>query len=429
MPRRDLNEHELTPTEISGRAPTPTRAPIGDAGLSRRAFGSKLAGAGGVAAGAALLLLDNAAASTLDPKIKNVKDAPFNATGDGVADDTAAFQAALNDIPASGGVLFVPPGTYRLTAPLSLSTRPVTIEGCSFGISVLLWTAGAEGLVIQQSDAAHTTNVRNLTFLQQQADVGTALRITYANTLGRTQKRCLIENIEIKGKEPENQGWRKGIVLEQCINASLREVQITGRGGLPIGGRMHTGIEYIGGSDASQQPVEFHVNDTVIFFCDNGIKVSGFVEGVYIDQSTMVSCVTGLHFAGIGVRPLVFLRGSHIDYIHNGVNLQNCAQSVISNCLFYADPNAVDNSLGIALSPTTLDVIVHSNIMKNLSGRPANGIVLQDAHRCLIFMNNVEGFTTSVWFQNQTSGCWGYDNYIFNTFTFYLNQGSGNSTR
>ena len=50
-----------------------------------------------------------ALARTVDSKLKDVvsvKD--FGAVGDGVADDTAAIQAAINSIPGSGGTVFFP---------------------------------------------------------------------------------------------------------------------------------------------------------------------------------------------------------------------------------------------------------------------------------------------------------------------------------
>jgi hypothetical protein len=43
----------------------------------------------------------------------NVKD--FGAVGDGVADDTAAIQAAVTASPASGGTVFFPAGTYKFS--------------------------------------------------------------------------------------------------------------------------------------------------------------------------------------------------------------------------------------------------------------------------------------------------------------------------
>ena len=50
----------------------------------------------------------------------------FGAMGNGVTDDTAAFQAAINALPASGGVIVVPSGTYLIDATKSINMRPNT---------------------------------------------------------------------------------------------------------------------------------------------------------------------------------------------------------------------------------------------------------------------------------------------------------------
>lgn len=67
-----------------------------------------------------------------------VTDAFYNAEGDGVTDDTAAFQAALADADANGGgIVFVPGGTYRLNGTLTIPSG-VELRGvfdCPHGTS------------------------------------------------------------------------------------------------------------------------------------------------------------------------------------------------------------------------------------------------------------------------------------------------------
>ena len=69
----------------------------------------------------------NAANSNL--KIYNVID--YGAVGDGVTDDTAAFTAAMADVNTTGGVLWIPQGSYVLNAPITITHHGVHIMGAS----------------------------------------------------------------------------------------------------------------------------------------------------------------------------------------------------------------------------------------------------------------------------------------------------------
>lgn len=55
------------------------------------------------------------AITRLDLGYHNVKSSTYGATGDDVADDTPAIQAACTAAGAAGGVVYFPPGTYRHT--------------------------------------------------------------------------------------------------------------------------------------------------------------------------------------------------------------------------------------------------------------------------------------------------------------------------
>ena len=56
----------------------------------------------------------------------SVKD--FGAVGDGVADDTTAINAALASL-TSGGIVFMPAGTYKTTGSIIIGNNAVTLKG------------------------------------------------------------------------------------------------------------------------------------------------------------------------------------------------------------------------------------------------------------------------------------------------------------
>jgi hypothetical protein len=89
----------------------------------------------------------------------NVKSPVYGATGDGVTSDQTAVAAALAAaVAAGGGVLYFPPGTYRLTAALSWDNR-VSILGVGGGQSVITMDAAATAINFASPGTAQNPSV------------------------------------------------------------------------------------------------------------------------------------------------------------------------------------------------------------------------------------------------------------------------------
>lgn len=74
----------------------------------------------------------------------NVKD--HGALGDGSTDDTSAITAAIAALPAAGGVLYFPPGTYKTSGGFTIST-PCLVMGAGGGGGKTLNYDGGGGTV------------------------------------------------------------------------------------------------------------------------------------------------------------------------------------------------------------------------------------------------------------------------------------------
>lgn len=91
--------------------------------------------------------------------IFNVKDPQYGAKGDGVTDDTAAIQAAINAAAAAGGgIVFFPAGIYLIYSKLTVN-KPIFLiglgkgdvgtnsNGNGVGVTRLLWMGGSDSMI------------------------------------------------------------------------------------------------------------------------------------------------------------------------------------------------------------------------------------------------------------------------------------------
>lgn len=84
--------------------------------------------------------------STRFADVLNAKD--FGAVGDGVADDTAAIQAAINAVGENGGLVVLPAGKYKITDTINIVNHHTALEGTGgVGFELNSATDGATQLI------------------------------------------------------------------------------------------------------------------------------------------------------------------------------------------------------------------------------------------------------------------------------------------
>ncbi|HEU5158143.1 MAG TPA: glycosyl hydrolase family 28-related protein [Streptosporangiaceae bacterium] len=85
----------------------------------------------------------------------------YGAAGDGITDDTAAIQAAIDAaVAAGGGVIYFPPGTYEISEAIALASDLV-LQGAGMNVSVIEQTStGEHGLYGADVDRVMVRDLR-----------------------------------------------------------------------------------------------------------------------------------------------------------------------------------------------------------------------------------------------------------------------------
>ncbi len=163
--------------------------------------------------------------------IINVKDPAFGAKGDGVTDDTAAIQAAINSIASGptkgGGVVFFPPGFYLVSSFIQISAGAILLGS---GAAVGAGTGNSGGTVIRMTnpndDIFYVESNEGVVFRDMAIDApgvtmagGTAgIRIT-ERTLASINRQSRVENCAIRN-------MFDGIVLDLAADFVLANSKI-----------------------------------------------------------------------------------------------------------------------------------------------------------------------------------------------------------
>ncbi|MEE4540999.1 glycosyl hydrolase family 28-related protein [Streptomyces sp. V4-01] len=231
------------------------------------------------------------------------------AVGDGVADDTAAIQAALAAVPASGGVVYLSAGTYLLNgaAALSLATAGTILRGAGAEATKIVIGAGFSGTAAvaisayncQVSDLS-IVGVSTTTTSNPAAD---AIRISGVRRA--KVSRCHFFNIN---------GWCVAALATSASSTSNPlGTQLTGLYGSSCAG----GIRFLGNS-AQGYAVNSFVSDC--HFQSGGVTTgpSANLDGLRIEDTWDVLVTNVLAWTSVGT-------GSSLHIVGN------CAATFMAN--------------------------------------------------------------------------------------------------
>ncbi|GEM_PF-5011438 len=152
---------------------------------------------------------------TYSAAVDNLSITGTNMTGVRNAADFPSIQAAIDDLPATGGMVFIPAGTYNLTAPIRIdksNTFHVAIRGASRRATILKAPNSSTDIFVigkTGADVAYDIDISDLTLY------GGAKALRLNNTFG-----CRFERIDIIGG-PEYGIYAEGTNESHTFNEIL----------------------------------------------------------------------------------------------------------------------------------------------------------------------------------------------------------------
>lgn len=339
----------------------------------------------------------------------------FGAVGNGVADDTAAIQAALNAA-SSGSSVFFPTGNYKITSQIVLNTNNVCVFGDGSTQTIVTY-AGANTVNDIFLMGNGTNELKNLVLKGVRVTSSTTMTSGFAFHFRRIV-RSYINDVVIDGQDSEflpSKNVCSGFWFDGCDDVQLTQFKtLVSAEGVRVNGEIGSGPK-----------AGLFLNDGKITGGTIGVRCSGAFGGLYInmvdiiamsaagvkiDSDTVaegnreifigsacsidsVSAGHGVHVTdALGGSQTLQLTGTWIASCVNGLYMNNCATYTVtaSGCIIFNNSND-----GILVDTSNVGLIAAGCTIRNSGRYGVNAFPNAAVADCLLFSNASGDYSTS----------------------------------
>jgi hypothetical protein len=311
----------------------------------------------------------------------NVRNAPYNAAGNGSTDDTNALLNAINAC-ASGQVVLVPAGTYLVSAPIRVKSG-ITLRGEGIGRTIIKGSSGyGSRWVIGYEDPAYDWSMSNSSSRTLTAGTGKgSTQLTTSAAHGwQTGDYILVDQLEDPNGDPPVTNDGGSGACTWCGREN---------GNRPIGQWVRVSA-VPSTTTATIEPALYWNYKTSL--TPQGTKATGLTQSSGIEDLTVDNSVSGardavfVHFAVNSWLLRVEVKGSY----RRAVDVQGGMWNTIRESVFHygipATPTVgtqygPDRAYGIFLGPWPTACLIENNIfhalslMISLEGAPSGNVI------------------------------------------------------
>lgn len=261
----------------------------------------------------------------------NVLD--YGAKGDGSTDDTAAIQSAINAAQAIGGIVFFPPGSYKISSALNVSARIKMLgagyqgdgglgyqykgvtQSSGFVGSVIVCGSSNHGIVATTNDSITIEGIQ-ITYPSQPTSGTTGIILQATQGAGNSNTGSILRDVMITGHSVGIQlincldfvidncnliwGWKSGISISSPNYPSYGDSTITNctiwGNGVPDY-LCHIGVYSGGGLRIINNKLNIGSGSTTAgILISPNLSVQQTVEPLLIANNSIEGCVGGIVF-------------------------------------------------------------------------------------------------------------------------------------